>query len=67
MSLTYAAVGVSAVVFGLVMILRPESVARWRNSGAVNSEPTSGMVRLTRYVGGPSLVLLGAILTVSSF
>jgi uncharacterized membrane protein YedE/YeeE len=66
MALQYLVVGFFAIVFGSVMVAWPRRVARWRNSGAVTAEPTTGLVRLTRYVGGPSLVVLGLVLTLSS-
>lgn len=62
MELRYVVVGVSVVIFGAVMVIRPRTVARWRNAGARNPEPTAGLVKLTRYFGGPSLIALGAIL-----
>lgn len=65
MSATYALVGFFALLFGIVMVVWPRTVARWRNSGAVNSDPTTGLVRLTRYFGGPALIILGTILMVS--
>jgi len=61
----YAVVGVFALLFGAVMMGWPETVARWRNSGAVNSDPTPGLVKLTRYFGGPALTVLGAVLVAS--
>ncbi|ELZ42808.1 hypothetical protein C471_02410 [Halorubrum saccharovorum DSM 1137] len=66
MSLRYAVVGFCAALFGVVLIVWPRRVARARNSGAANPEPTTGLVRLTRYVGGPLLVGLGLFLTASS-
>lgn len=67
MNLRYVVVGVFAILFGMVMTVWPENVARWRNSGAVRPEPTTGLVLLTRYVGGPALIVLGIILTLSRF
>jgi len=64
--LQYAVVGVFAFLFGAVMVFWPEKVARWRNSGAVDSEPTPGLVKLTRYFGGPALIVLGAVLVESA-
>ncbi len=62
MRLQYVVVGVFALLFGITMVVWPETVARWRNSGAVNADPTPGLVKLTRYVGGPALLILGVIL-----
>ena len=59
-------VGIFALIFGVIMVVWPEKVARWRNSGAVNSEATPGLVKLTRYLGGPVLILLGSVLVESA-
>jgi len=64
--LQYVVVGVFALVFGVIMLVWPEKVARWRNRGAVNPEPTLGLVKLTQYFGGPALIILGSILIESA-
>jgi hypothetical protein len=64
--LLYVVVGVFALIFGVVMLVWPEKVARWRNSGAINSEPTPGLIKLTQYFGGPALVILGTLLVESA-
>ena len=66
MRLQYVVVGVFAFVFGFIMLIWPEMVARWRNSGAVDSEPTPELVKLTQYFGGPALIILGFILIEST-
>lgn len=66
MRIQYAVVGVFVLIFGVIMLIWPEKVARWRNSGAVDSEPTPGLVKLTRFFGGPALVVLGTLLVESA-
>jgi len=62
----YAIVGVFVLTFGVIMLIWPETVGRWRNSGAVDPAPTPGLVKLTRYFGGPTLVVLGSLLVESA-
>ena len=66
MRLRYVVVGIFALIFGFIMLIWPEKVARWRNSGAVDSEPTPELVKLTQYFGGPALAILGVILIESA-
>ncbi|MBP1986421.1 hypothetical protein [Halolamina salifodinae] len=60
----YVAMGLVFVALGLLMMAYPRRLGRFRNRGAVDSEPTSGLKKQIRYLGGPLVLVLGAWLTV---
>lgn len=60
----YVAMGLIFVGFGLLMMAFPRRLGRFRNRGAVDPEPTSGLEKQIRYLGGPLVLVLGSWLTV---
>ena len=61
--LFYTILAVVFLVSGSYMMLRPRKVARFRNRGSVNPEPTKGYTNFIHDIGGPIIIAVGLVMS----
>jgi hypothetical protein len=50
------------VIFGVLLLLYPEKMARYRNRGAKDPTPSKDLIILFRYFGGTTLTIIGLLM-----